>query len=395
MTRRTWLFCGLALLGTSFLFAEQGIVRTRDGQVLQGEISEKPDSVTVTIHGVQTIVPRNDVESIEMIGSALSDLRARIARLNPQDVPGRVALAREAFDRREYELSRELLDAALAIDPNDTEANRMLGIVQSQLRMERSRLEPVAPGPVAPRPPVVHPPVERRLLTPNDIEAIRRKELKPADRDVRIRFVGDVKRRFAESLNMTFAEFNSKPTVEQALLILERGDASMRDQVRIQSDPPSIREYKTQIQPLVLASCATTGCHGGPPGAGLVLFNSAENDALSYTNFFILQNYARKAPSSDGGAVFGDGAKRMINRGRGDESLLANYGLPIAIAEYDHPLVNGKPITPVFRNKDDAKYRMVVNWMNESLAPFEPQYGIYYTPPTATTLPAPTTQATP
>jgi hypothetical protein len=393
MTRRqSCVVCVLAVMGVSSLFAGQGIVKTRDGQTLQGEIDDKPDYVKVTIHGVVTTIPRNEVESVEMVGEAATELRARLAKLDPQDAPGRVALAREAFEHREYELAREMLEAALAIDANDPEANRMLGIVNSQLRMERTKVDPAIPRPAATRPgPMAQ--IERRLLTPADIEAIRRKELKSTDRDVRIRFDGDVKRRYAESQNMAYADFNAKTAVEQALAILDNGDATMKEQVRVQSDPPSIREFKTQIQPLVLASCATSGCHGGPAGAGFVLFSPADNDSLSYTNFFILQNYQRKAGS--GGAVFGESSKRMVNRRRGDESLLANYGLPTNIAEYDHPPVNGKTITPVFRNKDDAKYRMVVGWMNDSLAQLDPDYGVHYTPPIASSVPAPTSQPAP
>jgi hypothetical protein len=391
--RRICLAAILGLLATSLLFGQQGVVKTRDGRTFQGEIEDKPEAVTITIHGVRTTIPRDDIESVEIIVSAVADLKARVARLDPQDVNGRVQLAREAFGIRDYDLAREILDSALAIDADHTEARRMLEIVNGQIRLERTKVEP-PPAPAPPRPQPVPPAqVERRLLTPADIEAIHRKELKSNDKDVRIRFYGDVKRRFAESQNMTYAEFNQKGAVEQALAIWNDGDASMREQVRIQSDPPALREFKTQIQPMVISSCATTACHGGGAGAGLVLFNPAENDALSYTNFYILQSYARKLGT--GGGVFGDGSKRMINRGRGDESLLANYGLPAAISEYDHPLVNGRAITPAFRNKEDAKYKMVVSWMNDALSQFEPEYGIHYTPPIAAPVTMPATQPAP
>src|SRR6476619_2727309 len=112
MTRRqTCLACVVAVFGASLLFADQGIVKTKDGQVLQGEVEDKPDFVRVTIHGVQTTIPRSEVESVEMVGNAAADIRARVAKLGEQDAPGRVALAREAFDRREYELSREILES--------------------------------------------------------------------------------------------------------------------------------------------------------------------------------------------------------------------------------------------------------------------------------------------
>src|SRR5262245_63997065 len=95
MTRRQscWV-CVFAVLGVSSLFAGQGIVKTKDGQTLQGEIDDKPDYVKVTIHGVVTTIPRNEVESVEMVGDASAELRARLAKLNQQDGPGRVGRAR-------------------------------------------------------------------------------------------------------------------------------------------------------------------------------------------------------------------------------------------------------------------------------------------------------------
>ena len=80
---------------------------------------------------------------------------------------------------------------------------------------------------------------------------------------------------------------------------------------------------------------------------------------------------------------------RLIARGHGERSLLANYGLPPAIADFDHPPVRGRPIQPIFRNREDIRYRMLVDWMNTTLSPFEPDYGILYTPPMPTTQPAP------
>lgn len=392
MMRQSAAF-GLSLLAAvvgisaSALLAQESIVKTRDNNTFQGTVTEAGGNVTVKSHnGVETVIPRADVLSIDSIGTYAEEFKLKLAKLDPKDVPGRITLARDAFDHREYALARNTLEEALTIDPNSREATDMLALVQTQIRLERSRQDaPATTAPSQAKPVVVtgQAAIDRRLLTSADIEAIRRAELQPSDTSIRIRFdSNDVKKRFADSQNVGYAEFAALQPVEQALLILDRGDDTMRDKIHIMSDPQSITEYRRQIQPLVIQNCATSGCHGGPPGAGLVLLTNGENDAVTYTNFYILQSY-RKRIDSNATGIFAGNFKRLIMRGQGEQSLLTNYGLPATIGEYDHPLVNGKAITPIFRNKTDSRYLMVVEWMNNSLKNLEPAYGIRYTPPSA------------
>jgi hypothetical protein len=383
-----FLFAAVAgvIVGTSHSNAADSIVHTRDNGAFQGEVTESGTNVIIRSHGgVETVIPKTDVASIEPVGNYADEFKSRLAKLDAKDVAGRIALARDAFEHREYDLARTTLDLALSIDPNNREASDLQNLIQNQMRLERARENPTtAPTALPPRPALAgQGGVDRRLLTTADIEAIRRAELQPGDVNVRIRFdSNDVKKRFADSQNVGYAEFAALLPVEQALLIFDRGDESMRDKVHILSDPGSIIEYRRQIQPLVLQNCATTGCHGGPSGAGLVLFTNADNDAVTYTNFYILQSYRKRLDAGNTG-IFSGNLKRLIMRGHGEQSLLANYGLPTNVAEYDHPLVNGKPIQPIFRNKQDARYLMVVDWMNNALNNVEPDYGIRYTPPSA------------
>lgn len=391
MMRTVWLGSAAALLFGSVLLAEPGIVRTRDGSAFEGDVVDGTETVQVTIRGVETVIPKMDVVSIERVGSVDEELKARVARLDAQDVAGRVAVARDAFAKRRYDLSRDYLLAALRIDPNSQDAGDMLEVVDSHIRMERSKLEQAVTPPPAPAPqvqPTTAPTfTDRRLLTPADIEAIRRKEVKPGETSVRLRFEGDVKKRFADSQSIAFPDFNLLTPLDQAMRILSAGDESMKSKVRIVSDPASIQVYRRQIQPLVVQGCATTGCHGAAPGGGFMLFTAPENDLTTYTNFYILQSYSRE--SGDQGGVFTRPmAYRLIARGQGDRSLIANYGLPPQLSDMDHPPVRGRPIQPIFRNKEDLRYQVLVDWMNLWLHPFEPDYGILYTPPLPTTMPA-------
>jgi hypothetical protein len=376
----------------SALFAEEGIVKTRDGATYQGEITQSDQSVTIRMRGIDTVIPRGDVLSIQAAGSYDESFQERLSKLEPRDVDGRMALAREAFDRGRYDLSRTALESAIEINPNSRQVSDMLALVQNQVRLQRMQANPPAQAPAtqSSRASTPQPGVERRLLTPADIEAIRRAELRQSDTGARIRFEGDVKKRFADSQNIAFTEFNALPTVQQAILIMDKGDSTMRDKVTVLSDPQSILDFRRTIQPLVIQNCATIGCHGGPNGGGVVIYTAGENDAVTYTNFYILQSIAKRVePVND--TFFNASQRRLIERGRGEESLLAHYGLPANIGTYDHPPVNGKPFQPVFRNREDARYRAVVQWMNETLAPVTPDYGIHYTLPTALPTGAPST----
>src|SRR4051794_6274169 len=206
--RRLWL-ASMAVtvgLGASVLFAENSVVKTRDGSAYVGEVKERGDSVVVTNRGIDTVIPKANVASIERVGSYDDEFRARLIKLDPKgDVPARIAMAHEAFDKHRYDLARQAAESALAIDNNSREATDMLDLIQSQIRMERAKQDnPPAPPPngVAPAPmPTATGPaqLDRRYLSYSDVELIRRKELKKTDATVRVRFDGDVKKRYADA----------------------------------------------------------------------------------------------------------------------------------------------------------------------------------------------------
>jgi hypothetical protein len=217
----------------------------------------------------------------------------------------------------------------------------------------------------------------RHLLSADDINAIRQFELKPTDTHVRINFARDVKKRFTTANNIRPQDFNALPQFEQLQQILKEGTADMKRDVRIVSDPSSILEYRRTIQPIVLGSCATSGCHGAAGAGGLMLYSPADSEPITYTNFFILQTYSRPVGRQQG--PFGGAERRLIDRIEPPNSLLLNYGLPANIAEFDHPQVSG--YRPIFRNRDDNGYRRVESWIRDSLRAVKPEYDVNFTPP--------------
>src|SRR5206468_12782743 len=95
----------------------------------------------------------------------------------------------------------------------------------------------------------------------------------------------------------------------------------------------------------------------------------------------ILNSYHTIVNNTEGGPFGGPVERRMIDRGQGQRSLLAQYMLPPEQTEVGHPRVanyNG-----YVRSKEDAKWRQVVAWINEALVVPAPDYGIRYEIPNA------------
>ena len=382
--------CAVLLLVAALLHAKPGIVKTTDGQSYEGDVTEEGTTVTVKSRKVPIVIQRANIESIEYLGTVDEQFNQRIARLDAKDANGRVTVARWAFDLGRYDLARQALESALTLEPNNRDASAMMDSVRLQIRLERSKqgaatrlAQPATGSTTGPAGASAEPPAAsgqidpRVLLSADDINAIRQFELKPSDTHVRINFSRDVRKRYAAAQNMRLQDFNALPQFDQLRRIMETGTPDMKRDVRILSDPSSILEYRRSVQQLILGSCATSGCHGAAGAGGLMLFSPADNEAVTYTNFYILQNWSRPVGQQQG--PFGAGERRLIDRIEPGQSLLLQYGLPPNLAEQDHPQVNG--YRAVFRNRDDNGYRRVESWIGESLLAIKADYGINYTPP--------------
>ncbi|MDQ3440430.1 MAG: hypothetical protein M3478_08795, partial [Planctomycetota bacterium] len=361
--------CAVLLLLAALVHAKPGIVKTTDGQSYEGDVTEEGTTVTVTSRKVPIVIQRANIQSIEYLGTLDEQFNQRIGRLDAKDANGRVTVARWAFDLGRYDLARQALESAMTLEPNNRDASAMMDSVRLQIRLERSKKDAAARGATAPAAatgPATGPAVAstqpsaatdsidpRVLLSADDINAVRQFELKPSDTHVRINFSRDVRKRYAAAENMRPQDFNALPQFEQLRRIMETGTPDMKRDVRIVSDPSSILDYRRSVQQLILGSCATSGCHGAAGAGGLMLFSPADNEAVTYTNFFVLQNWSRPVGRQQG--PFGAGERRLIDRIEPGQSLLLQYGLPPNIAEQDHPQVNG--YRAVFRNRDDNGYR--------------------------------------
>lgn len=371
--------------------AREGVVTLNDGRTLSGDITETDGNVTMTIHGIRTVFPRSDVQAIEYGVDVEKEFNERLAQLGQDDAKGRMELARWAFDQEAYELARTAVNQALLINPNDSEAATLQATIQSQMRLQQvqagAATRPATTTTTTPTTAATaRSPVDggRPVLGLDDINTIRQKELQSADSQVRFSFASDVRRRFATQQNIPVTQFTRRGALAQALDILDEGSDEMKKDVRVMSDPASLFEYRRTIQPIVISSCGTSGCHGGQTGAGeFRILNPADTEAAVYTNFYLLQSYRKERPGDQ--TLFSGGDLRLIDRTHPSESLLLSYGLPTNIALFDHPQVQGWK--PAFRGLDDPSYTRLFNWITTSLKPVEPEYGIQFnaaTQPAAT-----------
>ena len=80
----------LITFSTGWLLAKQGVVTTRDGQRVEGDINEKADEVVVTSHGVNTVIARDNIASLQYSEAFEKQFQDRLAKLDPKDVNGRI-----------------------------------------------------------------------------------------------------------------------------------------------------------------------------------------------------------------------------------------------------------------------------------------------------------------
>jgi hypothetical protein len=386
MMARSWWFCASAicLLATG-LFAREGIVTTRDGRTLSGDIQEDPDgkSINITLHGGTLTVSRDNVLRINYPADAERDYRERLAALDPNDITGRLDLSRYELDAHQYDLAADAARDAERLDPHNPDAAMLLDTIQSQRNLDSKVM--LATSPSAPETSAESVPANEKghFLTLEDVEAIRRGELTAGD-TVRVQFFNKVREQYASSLTNP-ADFYAEPEVRQALDILYNGAPAMAKDVRPATDPRIMSEYRTRVQPRILVGCAAAGCHNSEGSGGFMLYTDATDTLPAYTNYYILSRTGR---TLEGGDTFGSGPiyRPMIDRLHPDDSLMLQYGLPRSMATTPHPDVPS--FKPMFTGLTDPGYLEISRWIH-SLAPIVPDYGIKFALPSGK---SPTTQ---
>lgn len=388
--RKAWRMglCGLGLV-SAWACAENGIVVSRNNQVFEGDVKEQTYTITVERKGILTRIPREDVLSLHYTGSPEAEIQKSLAQLTPTDVKGRILLARKAFDQQLYPLARSIASEAVDIDPNSAEALQILEMVRRQLTLEKRKAEVDKTRDIAPPPPTTSPagkaplvgkPIPRIYMDEPDINAVRQAELRSSDEGhVRVKFMNDVRKRFALQPQKAPGSFATASAFQQAMILIQEGSPEMRRDVSILDDPAAIREFRS-FQRQLLSGCAAAACHGTTIGGSFFLYSAHESDAATVTNFYLLNKYEQRVEGGTEGIFGGAGTRlRMVDREYPDRSLLLQYGLPQALARYPHPNIRG--FRPMFTSRDDLLYRRVADWMKLGLRNVAPEYDVRYLSP--------------
>ncbi|HUB24647.1 MAG TPA: hypothetical protein VL992_04385 [Tepidisphaeraceae bacterium] len=385
--RRCW-FLGasiLIILICGNLWAKQGVIHLKDGSPdISGDITDdpsNPDSVSVNIGGIETSIPRSNISSIDYAADLDAEFKARMSKLDPKDIAGRLQVAQWASDNNRYDLARQAVLGALAIDPNDAQSLQMLKTITSEMALTQGTAPAPAPAnpgangvtPVQPVRPIQ--PVAKNYLSDADINIIRQLEMKPTDYDIRVQFKNDVRNRYLAASGEQPRPFYAQPLLAQAREILNNGDPSLAKDIHFVSDPSSLLYFHIHIQPIVVNGCAASGCHDASTAAGgFGLYTHDLSTPAWYTDFYILQTYSYQNKSAQGAS---QGAQLMVDRTYPDQSLILQYGLPARLAETPHPAVPN--FHQVYTGPNDPRYLLVRNWIAEMLKPSGGDYpGVHY-----------------
>lgn len=380
--KRPPLIAAFTLLtaAASFLLAAgpQGVVTTVAGVTYEGEVTESDQQVTVRVHGVETVVPREEVAKIDYTSYA-DRFEAALKALATEDTAGKLELAREAFNRHEYVLAQKATASALDFDPLDRDARQLDTLINTQIQLE-GREPTTSPGGSTARFPTTRTGPQRRVRGLNEEQANRVRQVELAAGDsVRIQFRDNVRKRFVDSKpDGNYRAFSTRTDVDQALSIIAEGTPDMVEDVIIRGEPRGIQSFGRRIQSAVIQGCATSSCHGGPDAGGFRLLAGAPDASTTITNFYLLTQYTKEIDNADAKGIFTPNSVSMINRGSAKNSLLYQYCLPRARARQKHPSVRNWD--GLFRDDDDRLAKDLVTWMDSDLARLKvPEYGFKFT----------------
>ena len=295
----------------------------------------------------------------------------RRAAIGAKDAKGYLLLGKWAYDKKLLREAKVVLDTALKINPGLVEAATLLDKINAAIDAGNASTAGVQ---------------DKYLLSTADIQKVRLEEFRQKDDLVRVKYRNRVLQRFVAAMSgrdefekdMRFGEkFKGYTSIKKLQYILDpaRDIApetldTLKKDILIETDPVFMKTFRSKIWPVVKQNCATTACHGAPKGVGKVkLFNApARGGKIAYTNFIILAGTCGKK----GG--------RVLDRDTPHDSLLLEYLLKKSLAKRPHPTTK-KAIRHLFKDREQAAYKVILDWISSLSAPGYPDYRLEYKPP--------------
>ena len=304
-------------------------------------------------------------------------IQQREAAIKPGDAAGHQSMAQYLFNNHLYDQALQQVNEALKIKPNFQNAQLLKNLIESHLKRQsgagnantavqpRNSTDFYAPASTA---------GGQRLLTMKDVYKIRfwqlqRHETAPIEGVILHRrktllsfWRNDILRNpVFQNRTLTrqdYQHFISPNNFNRQIYLIRRlGSKKYWDKVEIKSDPQVLKIFRTDIQPIVLQSCGTVGCHRGQNAPGFRIYGDqgSNNTLKTYTNFLTLTRFSYQHMP-------------LISLNNPRMSLLLQYLQPQELQAYKHPGKRG----PMPLKYGESK---IIDWI-ESLR-FPPHsYGI-------------------
>lgn len=364
---------------------DEVIVQLVGGRRVVGLLVEQNEQrLILRLSGVEQTLPADKVTQITTLPPVLERYEAMRTQIAPDDFASLLQLALWLEQRERYALAIHEVDRALAIEPTDQRAMQMhRRLVAKRALAEKilqRRLEGDQPKEtvesLAETTQDAIPPLPR--LDAEQINLIRVFEIDLAeppqltiDRSTIERLIHDYNGdgRFPATPEDQRALFDADPVRILALLFDLRA-RELYPEVRVAEDPASMHMFREQVhRPLIINSCATSGCHADSGAGRLRLIRDDKfSDATVYTNFLILERFKL------------DDGSPLVDYAEPANSPLLQMALERDISTRAHPVVpgpngRGDRWHPAIRSTNDRRFQAVVDWINAMYHP-RPDYPI-------------------
>lgn len=365
---------------------DEVVLIMRDGQRISGIfVAQTPELVAIRVGGVEARVPASDVERVVAKMPLHERYRQMRAMIDDGDAERLLLVAEWLRTNGLLDEAAAELDFVLKLEPSNGEAARLRDLVEKQRALrdrqrELSGLPPRTARPAQRAPSSID--EDRRdelweppTLTSEQINLVRVYEVDLADSP---RLV--IPRETVERLLTRYASNPLIPTSregraqfhrlppEEILSVMFRVQArDLYGEVQVLANPPSVRQFKDNVNRGWLAtSCASTACHGGPDAGALQLVGRRpSSDASVYSNFLTIERH--RLPSGE----------PLLNFDDPERSPLLQMGLPRQDALFPHPDVKGW--TPAFRNARAKRFQQTAEWIRSLYQP-RPEHPIAFPP---------------
>lgn len=365
----------------------EAVVYLKDGRRLSGFLISRDEKQTVLrIEGVNSPVPEDSIDRVEILPSVLQRYELLRKAINDDDTDRLVMLAEWLIARKQYDLAMKELEPIVAKHPERKDARQLKLTIENQRMVDKASEDAKnRKGNVPDGAPGSEAGSKTRFptLTTDDINLMRVFQVdldNPPKMVIPREMIDEMIRKYADRPQIPATQegreglYRKRPG-QILRLAFELKARELYGMARVLEEPKPLRTFRDDVwRGWVLNSCATTRCHGGEEAGRLWLINSKTNaEATVYTNFMVMHKY--KLP---------DGTP-LINYEKPAESPLLQMALRPEASRMPHPRVDsigkGDKYRPVFSSPEERRFQETVEWIKSMYVPQGRDYPVNYDPP--------------